>query len=52
MKNFDELKNISYFKHLDEDRLQLLYSISKKRVFSKNEILFYEKDKPKNLLYF
>jgi len=49
MQNIDELKKISFFENLEEKELLVLASFSRKREFSKGEILFYEKDKPKYL---
>ncbi len=46
----NDLKNVSFFNKLDEHDIKSLIAISKKRVFSKNEILFYEKEIPKNLI--
>lgn len=45
----DDLKKINLFENLDEKELQHLLSISKKKVFSKGEVLFYEKEKAKYL---
>jgi len=44
-----ELKEISFFRSLGEKELILLSSLAHKRKFSKDEILFYEKEKPKYL---
>ena len=41
-----DLKKISFFENLDDKELELLSSFSRKRTFSKGEILFYEKDTP------
>jgi len=49
MLRIEELKNINFFENLDEKELKLLHSISRKRVFSQGEILFYEKDKAQHL---
>jgi len=50
MVTIDDIKNVSFFKQLNDNELKQLISISKKRFFSKNEILFYEKDIPQNLI--
>ena len=50
MVTIEDIKNVSFFKQLNDDELKQLISISKKRVFSKGEVLFYEKDVPKNLI--
>jgi len=49
MLTINDMKRVSFFKQLNDDELKLLISISKKRVLTKGEILFYEKDIPKNL---
>jgi CRP/FNR family transcriptional regulator len=49
MQDFYELKEVSYFGELEEHEIKLLASISRKRKFSKGEVLFYEKDEPRFL---
>jgi len=49
MQDLRELKEISCFGSLSDEELKLLGSISKKRTFSKGEVLFYEKDEPRYL---
>lgn len=49
MQTFKELKQIKFFKNLDERELEMLSSFSRKRQFEKGEILFYEKETPKHL---
>jgi len=49
MQDFDELKSISCFGELNSEDIKLLASISRKRYFSKGEVLFYEKDEPRFL---
>ncbi|MFV0480488.1 MAG: Crp/Fnr family transcriptional regulator [Campylobacteraceae bacterium] len=43
------LKSISLFSHLDDKELEKLSNISRLKHFSKDEILFYEKEEPKYL---
>lgn len=50
MSMIDDLKRISFFENLDLEELELLCSFSIKKTFSKNEILFYEKEQPKSLI--
>jgi CRP/FNR family transcriptional regulator len=45
----DDIKKISFFKHLNIDEMEHLISISKKRTLSKGEVLFYEKEIASNL---
>jgi len=49
MHDFQELRLISYFGDLNDEELQLLASISTKKFFTKDEVLFYEKDEPRYL---
>jgi len=49
MYNIAELRNVSCFENLNEKELEILSSFSRKKDFSKGEILFYEKDMPKSL---
>ena len=51
MLDLKELKRIPFFENLDEKELKLLASFSKKRVLSKGEILFYEKELPTSLIF-
>ncbi len=51
MLDLKELKTIPFFENLDEKELKLLASFSKKRVLSKGEILFYEKELPTSLIF-
>jgi len=49
MQDIQTLREISFFKNLDDESLSLLATISRKRNFSKGEVLFYEKEEPKYL---
>ena len=51
MYDIEDLKKIPFFENLDERELQLLASFSRKRTFSKDEILFYEKEIPTSLIF-
>ena len=51
MYDIEELRKISFFENLDEKDLQLLDSFSRKKTFSKGEILFYEKEVPTSLMF-
>lgn len=46
MRKFDALREISFFKNLNDRELESLSNISREREFIKGEILFYEKEKP------
>jgi len=50
MYDINELRKIYFFEKLDEKELKLLSTFSTKKTFSKGEIVFYEKDKPKSLI--
>jgi CRP/FNR family transcriptional regulator len=49
MLSVAQLQKINFFENLEEEELKLLLSISRKRKFTKGEVLFYEKDMPKYL---
>ena len=49
MHELSELKAISFFENLSDEELEYLASFSRKRSFTKGELLFYEKEKPKYL---
>ena len=49
MQNINELRNISFFENLSNEELEQLATISRKRKFSKGEVLFYEKDESRFL---
>jgi len=49
MQDFEELKAISCFGELNAEDIKLLASISRKRYFTKGEVLFYEKDESRFL---
>ena len=49
MYNIEDLRKISFFENLDEKELKLLASFSRKKTFTKGEIVFYEKDMPSSL---
>ncbi len=50
MYNIEDLRKISFFENLDDKELKLLASFSRKKTFSKGEIIFYEKDMPTSLI--
>ncbi|RLA73043.1 MAG: Crp/Fnr family transcriptional regulator [Epsilonproteobacteria bacterium] len=50
MYNVDDLRKISFFENLDDKELKLLASFSRKKSFSKGEIVFYEKNMPSSLI--
>ncbi len=47
----EQIKNISLFKSLNDDELELLASISKIKNFSKGSTIFYEKEKLKYIYF-
>jgi CRP/FNR family transcriptional regulator len=49
MQNIEELRDIAFFENLSTNELEHLATISRKRTFSKGEVLFYEKDEPRFL---
>ena len=49
MSIVNELKKVSFFENLDDKELALLATFSRKKTFSKGEILFYEKEIPVSL---
>ena len=49
MQSVDELRDIVFFENLTNEELQALATISRKRKFSKGEVLFYEKDESRFL---
>jgi CRP/FNR family transcriptional regulator len=49
MQDINELRDIAFFENLSEDDLKKLATISRKRTFSKGEVLFYEKDEARFL---
>jgi CRP/FNR family transcriptional regulator len=49
MQSVDELRDIVFFENLNNEELQALATISRKRKFSKGEVLFYEKDESRFL---
>lgn len=51
MQNIEDLRKISFFENLDEKDLKLLASFSRKRSYSKGEIVFYEKEIPTSLIF-
>ncbi len=51
MLDINELRKIPFFENLDEKELKLLASFSKKRVLTKGEVLFYEKELPTSLIF-
>ena len=50
MYNMEDLRKISFFETLDEKELKLLSTFSRKKTFSKGEVVFYEKDMPNSLI--
>ncbi len=50
MYNIEDLRKISFFENLDDKELKLLASFSRKKTYSKGEIVFYEKDMPSSLI--
>ena len=50
MYNIEDLRKISFFENLDDTELKLLASFSRKKSYSKGEIVFYEKDIPTSLI--
>ncbi len=51
MLDINDLRKIPFFENLDEKELKLLASFSKKRVLTKGEVLFYEKELPTSLIF-
>jgi len=51
MNDITQLRAISCFEHLSDEELEKLSTFSRKKNFSKGEILFYEKDMPKYLTF-
>jgi CRP/FNR family transcriptional regulator len=49
MQNINELRDITFFENLSDEELEQLATISRKRKFSKGEVLFYEKDESRFL---
>jgi len=49
MQSVDELRDITFFENLSTEELEQLATISRKRKFSKGEVLFYEKDESRFL---
>ncbi len=49
MQSVKELRNIKFFENLSQKELDQLATISRKRRFSKGEVLFYEKDESRFL---
>ena len=49
MQNVNELRDIPFFEHLSTQELEQLATISRKRKFSKGEVLFYERDEARFL---
>jgi CRP/FNR family transcriptional regulator len=49
MQDINELRSIGFFENLSDEDLQKLATISRKRRFSKSEVLFYEKDEARFL---
>jgi len=49
MQDINELRTISFFENLSNEELEQLVMISRKRKFSKGEVLFYEKDESRFL---
>jgi CRP/FNR family transcriptional regulator len=49
MQSVDELRDITFFENLSTAELEQLATISRKRKFSKGEVLFYEKDESRFL---
>ena len=50
MYNIEDLRQISFFENLDDRELKLLASFSRKKTFTKGEVVFYEKDMPSSLI--
>jgi len=50
MYNIEDLRQISFFENLDDRELKLLSSFSRKKTFTKGEVVFYEKDMPSSLI--
>jgi CRP/FNR family transcriptional regulator len=50
MTDLKDLRAISCFENLSAEEFDVLSHISTKRLYSKGEVLFYEKDKPKSLV--
>jgi len=50
MYNIEDLRKISFFENLDDKELKLLASFSRKKRFTKGEIVFYEKEMPSSLI--
>ena len=49
MQNVNELRDIPFFENLSTQELEQLATISRKRKFTKGEVLFYEKDEARFL---
>ncbi len=49
MQDINELRDITFFENLNSEELEQLATISRKRKFSKGEVLFYEKDESRFL---
>ncbi len=49
MQNVNELRDITFFENLSTEELEHLATISRKRKFSKGEVLFYERDESRFL---
>ena len=49
MQSVNELRDIKFFENLSLEELEQLATISRKRKFTKDEVLFYEKDEPRFL---
>ncbi len=49
MQDINELRDITFFENLSGAELEHLATISRKRKFSKGEVLFYEKEEPRYL---
>jgi len=49
MQSVDELRDIVFFENLTTEELEELATISRKRKFTKGEVLFYEKDESRFL---
>ncbi len=49
MQSVKELRDIKFFENLSQEELDQLATISRKRRFSKGEVLFYEKDESRFL---
>ncbi|MBA1433231.1 MAG: Crp/Fnr family transcriptional regulator [Epsilonproteobacteria bacterium] len=49
MQSVNELRDITFFENLSTEELEQLATISRKRKFSKGEVLFYEKDETRFL---